>query len=111
MTTATSELWVAGQRAMPAWARGRPASSFAPFGELERKPFKAPASAGKQPLYNSIHARLDELFKQFPDAEKDREHLYQVLDYFDQFGRLPEFTIERIQEMSPDVHSGNSSTG
>jgi len=50
-------------------------------------------------LYNSIHARLDELFKQFPDAEKDREHLYhQVLDYFDQFGRLPEFTIERIQE-------------
>ena len=57
-------------------------------------------------LYNAIHARLDELFKEFPDAEKDRDALYhQVLAYFDEFGRLPSFTIERIAEVEARSHS------
>jgi hypothetical protein len=49
-------------------------------------------------LYNAIHDRLNELFKQFPDAEKDREHLYhQCLDAFNTYGKLPDFTLEKVQ--------------
>jgi hypothetical protein len=47
-------------------------------------------------LYNEIHTRLNEEFKKFPDAEADRDSLYrQLLDYFDEHGALPEFTLEK----------------
>jgi hypothetical protein len=49
-------------------------------------------------LYNAIHKRLDEEFQKFPDAEKDRDHLYhQILEFFSEHGFLPEFTLEKVQ--------------
>ena len=50
-------------------------------------------------LYEAIHERLDEVFKEFPDAEKDRDALYhQLLEYFDQYGVIPEFTLQKIEQ-------------
>jgi NADH:ubiquinone oxidoreductase subunit E len=47
-------------------------------------------------LYEAIHKRLDEEFTKFPDAEADRDALYhQLLEYFTEFGYIPEFTLEK----------------
>ena len=45
---------------------------------------------------DAIHKRLDEEFVKFPDAAKDREALYhQLLEHFNEYGALPEFTLEK----------------
>lgn len=50
-------------------------------------------------LYAAIHRRLDALFVEFPDAEKDRDALYhQLLEAFDQYGFIPDFTLEKRQD-------------
>ena len=47
-------------------------------------------------LADTINAKLDEAFKDCPDAERDREHLYsQLLTHFDEFGVVPEFSLVR----------------
>ena len=46
-------------------------------------------------LRDALNQRLDEAFKDFPDAEKDREFLYgQLLEAFAKYGKIPEFTLE-----------------
>ena len=46
-------------------------------------------------LKDAIHAKLDAAFKKVPDAEKDRDILYhQLLDYFDEYGILPDFELQ-----------------
>lgn len=46
-------------------------------------------------LYNAIQKRLDAAFEKCPEAEKDREALYhQLLEAFNQYGSIPEFTLE-----------------
>ncbi len=45
-------------------------------------------------LRYGIHAKLDEAFKDCPDAEKDRELLYQqLLNHFYEHGIIPDFSL------------------
>lgn len=47
-------------------------------------------------LYNAIHAAITKAAKDDPDVEKDRDSLYrELLDVFNRYGYLPEFTIEK----------------
>ena len=47
-------------------------------------------------LYDAIHKRLTEEFEKFPEAEVDRDALYhRLLEYFNEYGILPEFTLEK----------------
>jgi hypothetical protein len=45
-------------------------------------------------LRDTINAKLDAAFLKCPDAEKDRDVLYQqLLDYFDDMGVIPDFEL------------------
>ncbi len=45
---------------------------------------------------DAINSALDREIAKCPDAEKDREVLYaQLLNYFDEHGELPEFSIAK----------------
>ena len=47
-------------------------------------------------LHNAINEKLNAQFLIVPDAEQYREHLYnEVLQYFNDNGTLPDFTLER----------------
>jgi len=47
-------------------------------------------------LRDTINTKLDAAFKKVPDAEKDRDILYhQLLDYFDEYGKLPDFELQK----------------
>lgn len=46
-------------------------------------------------LHDNIHKALDAEIAKWPDAEKDRELLFQqILTFFHQYGYLPEFSLE-----------------
>jgi hypothetical protein len=43
---------------------------------------------------DAINAKLDAALADVPDAEKDREHLYNgLLMYFNEHGAIPDFSI------------------
>ena len=45
-------------------------------------------------LNEAINNKLDEAFAKVPEAEKDRDALYHdLLDYFNEYGVLPEFDL------------------
>jgi len=45
-------------------------------------------------LSDAVNKKLDLAFVDCPEAEKDRDILYnQLLQYFDEHGELPEFKI------------------
>jgi hypothetical protein len=45
-------------------------------------------------IRDAINAKLDAAILAVPDAAKDRDALYeQLLDYFDQHGVVPDFTL------------------
>lgn len=47
-------------------------------------------------LREAIMAKLDAEIAKHPDAEKDRESLYSwLLGYFNEFGVVPDFTLEK----------------
>ena len=47
-------------------------------------------------LYNAINRKLDDAFKECPEAEADRDFLYQeLLNAFQKYGRLPAFKLEK----------------
>ena len=47
-------------------------------------------------LRDAINAKLDEALKDVPEATLDREVLYaQLFDYFDKYGVVPEFSLEK----------------
>lgn len=47
-------------------------------------------------LSEAIYAKIDEQIALVPDAAKDREPLYQqLLDYFDEHGVIPDFSLVR----------------
>lgn len=47
-------------------------------------------------LAAAINARLDVALAACPDAQKDRDALYnQLLSYFDEHGVVPEFTLQK----------------
>jgi hypothetical protein len=47
-------------------------------------------------LNDAINIKLDMAFQKMPEAEIDREALYhQLLQFFDDNGYVPEFTITR----------------
>ncbi len=49
-------------------------------------------------LSAAINAKLDAEIAKCPDAANDREHLYmQVLAHFNDYGRMPEFTLARVE--------------
>ena len=49
-------------------------------------------------LRDAINKKLDAALAECPDAEKDREHLYgQLLDYFNEHGVIPDFTLGKTQ--------------
>ena len=46
-------------------------------------------------LRDAINKKLDAAFVKVPEAEKDREVLYnQLLTYYDEHGVVPDFTIK-----------------
>jgi len=48
-------------------------------------------------LRDAINAKLDAALASCPDAVKDRDALYsQLLDYFDEHGEVPDFTLDRL---------------
>ena len=48
-------------------------------------------------IADAINAALDKAIAACPDAEKDREHLYsQLVGYFDEHGRIPDFTVGKM---------------
>ena len=52
-------------------------------------------------LRDAINAKLDEVFKTCPEAEKERESLYQrLLEYFDEHGVIPDFTLTSNPELT-----------
>lgn len=58
-------------------------------------------------LHDAINARLDAAIEQCPDAAKDREFLYnQLLGAFDEYGYLPDFTLEPVTAGQPGTHQG-----
>lgn len=45
-------------------------------------------------LRDTINTKLDKAILDCPEAEKDREILYnQLLSYFDRFGEIPDFSL------------------
>jgi len=45
-------------------------------------------------LRDAINTKLDVAFAACPEAERDREVLYnRILEYFDEFGTIPDFKI------------------
>lgn len=47
-------------------------------------------------LHDAINAKLTEAFSDLPDAEQDRNFLYQeLLEFFDENGYLPEFSVQK----------------
>lgn len=47
-------------------------------------------------LREAIDAKLDAALERCPDAAKDREFLYsQLLEYFDVYGVVPNFTLKK----------------
>lgn len=47
-------------------------------------------------LRRELESRLDEQIMLHPDAAKDREELYsQLLDYVNEYGVIPDFSLER----------------
>ncbi len=49
-------------------------------------------------LADAINAALDAAYAKNPEAAVDREaHFSSLLDYFDEHGKLPEFSFERVQ--------------
>ena len=51
-------------------------------------------------LREAINAKLDAAIKDHPDAEKDREHLFnQLLSFFDQHGYIPDFSLARTDSL------------
>lgn len=50
-------------------------------------------------LADAINTKLDAAIAKYPDAQKDREGLYQqVLNYFDEHGVIPDFDLVRQDE-------------
>lgn len=57
-------------------------------------------------LHDEINAKLDIAIAKVPDAEKDREVLYQqLLEYFDEHGVVPDFELQRRQHVSDNRES------
>ena len=51
-------------------------------------------------LRDAINANLDAALADWPEAEKDREHLFgQLLDAFDSTGSIPDFRITGPYQM------------
>ena len=47
-------------------------------------------------IADAINAKLDAAFAECPEAAKDREVLYgHLLDYFDEHGVIPEFSVKK----------------
>lgn len=47
-------------------------------------------------LRDAIYTKVDAAIAEFPGAVADREYFYNVLlDYFDEHGEIPEFTLNR----------------
>jgi hypothetical protein len=47
-------------------------------------------------LRDAINVKLDAAFILTPEAEKDREHLFQqLLAFYDEHGYLPEFALSK----------------
>lgn len=45
-----------------------------------------------------INRALDEAYAKNPEAAVDREaHFSSLLDYYDEHGKLPDFSFERVQ--------------
>lgn len=50
-------------------------------------------------LRNAINNKLDAAIAEVPDAAKDRDELYQqLLEYFDEHGVLPDFSLVNTAE-------------
>jgi hypothetical protein len=50
-------------------------------------------------LRDTINAKLDTAFLTCPEAEKDRDILYnQMLAYFDEHGEVPDFKLVKKKE-------------
>ena len=53
-------------------------------------------------LRDAINRALDDAIAECPDAAPDRDRFYGLLlEYFNDHGRLPEFTVEKNQESAP----------
>jgi hypothetical protein len=53
-------------------------------------------------LSAEIYRRLDAEIEKHPDAAPDREHLFQqLLDAFDRFGVIPDFSLSRATPDQP----------
>lgn len=49
-------------------------------------------------LRDAINKKLDQEIALQPDAAADREYLYnQILGYFSEYGRMPDFTLTRAE--------------
>ena len=47
-------------------------------------------------LRNTIDKKLDDAIKEVPEAAKDRSELFdQLLNYYDEYGMVPDFTLVR----------------
>jgi hypothetical protein len=61
-------------------------------------------------LRDRINQKLDEAISGCPEAEKDRDDLFhQILDYFDKYGIIPDFTLSEIEkppEDPPQIQGG-----
>lgn len=45
---------------------------------------------------DAINAALDMALEEFPEAATDREFFYQaLLAHFDQYGEIPDFTLQK----------------
>ena len=50
-------------------------------------------------IRDQINAKLDAAIAEVPEAEKDREVLYQqLLQYLDEHGVIPDFSLARKEE-------------
>lgn len=49
-------------------------------------------------LRDQIHAAIDKALAGRPCDDETREHLYgQLLDYFDEHGTIPDFTLNALE--------------
>ncbi len=49
-------------------------------------------------LADAINEALDKAYAAKPEAAVDRDaHFHSLLDYFDEHGKLPDFSFERVQ--------------
>ena len=61
---------------------------------------------------DTINAKLDQCYRDFPDAAIDREiHFNQLLRYVDEHGTLPEFTMKRTEKNRPGDTQQNQDAG